>query len=140
MMRKFRLSRLEQVLRDPTRTAEVLIGLSFVLLPGLLMAMTAAQIDSIAGLYLAHFGLTTERLELTLILAGTAQVGFAGTDWFEFRGWLAFGVAALAFAMITAYLAAGASERLAVVLLPGILLSEGFIVWRCWHSANGQSP
>lgn len=133
-MRRFRWSRFQQILRDPTRTAEVLIGICFVLLPGVMMMLSPSQVSVTVGLYLEHYGITDGLVEAGLILAGFSQIYGAGTEWYRLRGWLAFGIGSSALTVFTAYFAAQESALLIVAVLPGIVLSEGFIAWRCWHT------
>jgi hypothetical protein len=138
--RRFRWRRLYRLLNeDPTGLVELTVAAAFVVLPGLGLGLGLTVLPELPSLYLAHLGVTERGLGAVGVLLGLAQCWAAGTGWYGVRSVVACNIAGAVSVLCLAYGFAGFLARQAVPMLLGLVLVEGFIVWRCWHERPGHA-
>jgi ABC-type Na+ efflux pump permease subunit len=134
MMRRFRISRVQQILRnDPTGAIELIIAICYVILPGIFLAHGHTDLPNMTSDVFSTIGFTEPRMGLFAIVLGGLQVWGAGTAWYVARASIATAISMSLAAVIVGYCLTGYAERATVPLMVGTVLAEMFVSWRCWH-------
>lgn len=131
--RRFRLSRIGLIMRDPTRLAEVMLALCNVIVPSTALAFGQSAFPMATENLLWELFLNNHVIGVSGILLGCAQLWGAGTNWYAFRSNVATAIFCGLIALVTAFILTGHDQRPTVPLMIGTIFGQMFVAWRTWH-------